>query len=72
MEIDQYQLNNQIYTFGMIIKTMVEAIGMFSDNLQKLQDGNSMIYSGEAFTDLILNNCCHHNGIISNLYPERR
>lgn len=72
MELDQYQLNNQIYTFGMVVKTLVDAMGMMSDNLQRFQNGESMAYPSDAFTNLILENCCHHNGIVSNLYPERR
>jgi hypothetical protein len=72
MQINYEQLDREIYTFGMIVQTLVESMGMFSENIQRLQNNESIAYPEEKFSQLILDHQCYHNGIVSNLYPERR
>jgi hypothetical protein len=43
---------------------LIEAMGMMSENLQRLQRNESIAYPETAFQDVILRAGIHHNGVI--------
>lgn len=46
---------------------IIEALGMMSENLQRVHRGESMAYDEKSFCDVILRNGIHHNVTISFL-----
>jgi hypothetical protein len=44
--------------------TLIEALGMFAENMQRNHQGMSIAYGEDAFRDLILRSGIHHNGVI--------
>lgn len=59
--------DQQIYIFGMVAKGLIEALGMMSDNLQRLQHGETIAYDSKAFEEVIKDNGIYHNAIIGYL-----
>jgi len=60
-------VNNQIYAFGMIVNTLVTAMGMCAENEQRRASLQQPAYLEDAFQKVINDNRCHHNGIITML-----
>lgn len=57
-------MNGQaIFYFGMIVNTLVTAMGMMSENMQRIQNDQSLAYPEQAFEDLLINNGVHHNAL---------
>jgi hypothetical protein len=67
---DIQQVNNQIYTFGMIVRGLIESMAMMSENMQRQQLGQSMAYNDADFIKVADDNMIHHNGILTNLYSR--
>lgn len=67
MELNQQQLNNQIYTLGMIVGALNETLSMYSENMQREQCGNSMAYGDSAFNEVLERYGISHNQILTNL-----
>ena len=70
--VDQSLLNEQIYTFGMIVKGLVEALGMVAENQAREREGKGMAYTEDDFLKVIEDNGIHHNAIIDRLYQRGR
>ncbi len=43
---------------------LIEAMGMMSENLQRIQRNESIAYPEGSFQDVILRYGIHHNGVI--------
>ncbi len=63
--------DEQIYAVGMIVKTMVEALGMQAENMNRFNKGQTIAYLEDAFIKLEESNGCTHNGLMTMLHPER-
>jgi len=62
--------NDQAYIVGISAGAIIEALGMLSENLQSLQNGEAIPYSDTAFNTLVESKGLHHNAILSNLSKE--
>jgi len=63
--MNDYIAKEHAYAITMAVNTMVTAMGMVAENKQREIEGKSMAYTEQQFTDLILTNGCHHNGVLS-------
>jgi hypothetical protein len=59
--MEAYQLAEFNYQLGMTVCTLVEAMGMFSENMQRQSTGESMAYTHKDFSSLLEDNGIHHN-----------
>ncbi len=61
----ELNLREHAYAVTMAISTMVTAMGMQAENQFRLGNGDSILYGEEAFSKLINDNGCCHNGVLS-------
>lgn len=59
--VDQTLLNDQIYVLGMIVKGLIEAMGMVAENQARQQQGEALAYTEDAFRKVIEENGIHHS-----------
>ncbi len=52
------------YGITMAAQALVEALGMLSENLQRMHRGESMAYTEISFNNLINKHGIHHNAVI--------
>ncbi len=64
-EPSNQHLSSHAYAITMAVSTMVTAMGMQAENQMRLQRGESIAYPEKAFDNLINDNGCHHNGVLS-------
>jgi hypothetical protein len=62
-------LRKHAYCMTMAIQTLVEAMGMHAENMQRAHRGESMAYDSAAFQKLIIDNGCHHNAVLTHMEP---
>lgn len=60
----EQDLKNLDYAITMAVNTLVTALGMHWENVQREQNGLSLAYDEKAFEDLLNDNKCHHNAVI--------
>ena len=65
--MESHEAENVVYQIGMAVNTLVTAMGMLSDNLQRLQGGYSIAYDAEAFNKLIEDNGMYHNSLVGSV-----
>ena len=65
---DERHLKELDYGITCAIGAFIEAMGMMSENLQRVHLGQSIAYPEEAFNKLMEERGLHHNGIW-NLRP---
>lgn len=53
------------YVMGESVAALIEALGMMSENLQRMQRGESLAYNDEAFTKLLNEHCICHNSTLA-------
>ncbi len=57
------------YVFAQSVSALIEAIGMFSENLDRVRKDESPAWRNEEFNNLIEKYGIHHNAVIS-LYQQ--
>lgn len=62
--MDERALKELDYGITLSVQTIVEALGMFSENLHRLSLDKSIAYGDEEFQALIERNGVHHNGCL--------
>lgn len=60
----EQELKKLDYGFTMAVNTLVTALGMHWENVQREQEGYTPAYDENAFQDLLNKNGCHHNAVI--------
>ena len=53
------------YVVGEATVALIRALGMFSENLQKMQRNESLAYDEKAFEKLINSHPIHHNATVN-------
>lgn len=66
--MDEHAVKEQVYLLGMFAQGVIRAMGMMSENMQRVQLGQSIAYNDKAFNDLIEELGIHHNAIVSQQY----
>lgn len=60
----EQDLKNLDYGFTMAVNTLVTALGMHWENVQREQNGFTPAYGEKAFETLLNDNGCHQNAVI--------
>ena len=64
MPLEQHEAKALDYGITMAVATLVEAMGMMSENLQRIHHGESIAYAEKQFEELLIKNGCHHNAAV--------
>jgi hypothetical protein len=62
--IDIRPLRELDYGIAVSVQALITAMGMFSENLQRIQRNEAIAYPDKAFEDLIDKTGTHHNGVL--------
>ncbi len=63
--MDSQDAKDLDYGITMAVHTLVIALGMFSENMQRQQLGQSMAHDEEDFLNLIESCGVHHNAVMT-------
>lgn len=66
MERDDLQRSD--YGITIAVQTLIEAMGMYAENQQRIHRGESLAYPEKAFQKLIEKNGVHHNVAIERWF----
>ena len=58
---------NEVYTYGMIVRGLIECMAMQAENDQRKFLGQGMAYNEHDFIAVANERGIHHNGILNNL-----
>lgn len=62
--MEAYQLVESNFQFGMIVASMVEAMAMQAENMQRQHRGESMAYTDKDFMNILERNGIDHNALV--------
>jgi len=63
--MDNSALRELDYGFNMAINTLVSAMGMFAENMNRENQGLSPAYSEKEFQELLDKNGINHNSVLN-------
>ncbi len=62
--MDEWDARQLSYDITVATGAFIEALGMMSENLQRLHRGESITYTEISFTNLIERTGMHHNSVV--------
>ena len=63
--MNEHALQEHDYGISCAIGALITAMGMMSENMQRVQRGEPMTYVMDDFEKLMINNGLHHNAVIT-------
>lgn len=66
--MDFEEAGRLVYSFGMSVTGLITAMGMQTENQQRVIQGESVAYGEAAFQKLIEDYSLGHNGILTAIY----
>ncbi len=58
---------NEIYTYGLIVRGLIEAMGMVAENENEKLWGNHPTFTHKDFIEVANKYGIHHNALITNM-----